>query len=112
MINTGTLSGRILVTLRGVAGDEGGGDEWKGGQLGELATGLTMLALFLFWDKISPAVADKMFYVYPDYGNLVSASVPAGMALAEQQGLLNRGDTVACWVGSAGMAFSLNCFTY
>lgn len=33
------------------------------GQLGELSTGLTMLVLFLFWDKISPAVTDKMFYI-------------------------------------------------
>lgn len=51
-------------------------------------------------------VADKMYYVYPDYGNLVSASVPAGISLALQQNKISYGDKLVAWVGSAGMSFA------
>jgi len=51
-------------------------------------------------------VEDKMYYVYPKYGNLVSASVPAGIYLAEQENKIQRGDNLVGWVGSAGMSFS------
>ena len=56
-------------------------------------------------------VSDKMFYVYPQYGNLVSASVPAGMALAIQQKRIKKGDQIVIWVGSAGMSFAVVGFT-
>ena len=57
-------------------------------------------------------VADKMFYVYPEYGNLVSASVPAGMFLAEKEGQIKKNDRLIGWVGSAGMSFSAFSFIY
>ena len=31
-------------------------------------------------------VKELMFHIYPDYGNVVSASVPAGIALAREKG--------------------------
>lgn len=57
-------------------------------------------------------ISEKMVYVYPEYGNLVSASVPAGIALAEQAGDIQRGERLAGWVGSAGMSFSSFSFEF
>lgn len=66
------------------------------------------------WDLFASdlGLQKQMFYVYPDHGNLVSASVPAGLALALDQGLVERGDRIGCWVGSAGMSFSAYTFQY
>lgn len=47
-----------------------------------------------------------MYFIYPEHGNVVSASVPAGMALAVADGSLSRGDHFLALVGSAGMSFS------
>lgn len=60
------------------------------------------------WHKFAGEVgmADRLHCVYPDYGNLVSASVPAALALAQQAGHISRGDRIALWVGSAGMSFA------
>lgn len=49
-------------------------------------------------------VADKIWFVYPDYGNLVSASVPAGMAMAMESGAIREGDRIGGWIGSAGLS--------
>jgi 3-oxoacyl-[acyl-carrier-protein] synthase III len=57
-------------------------------------------------------VQEKIFPLYPEYGNIVSASVPAGIALAVEGGLVRRGDRLAGWVGSAGMSFSAYSFRY
>lgn len=46
------------------------------------------------------------YHIYPTCGNLGSASIPAGMALAADEGLLGRGDRFLAAVGSAGMSFS------
>ena len=64
------------------------------------------------WDMFASEVGiqDKVLHVYPDYGNLVSASVPAGLALAWQNGQIQRGDRLAGWVGSAGMSFAAYSF--
>lgn len=51
-------------------------------------------------------VEDKVYYVYPEYGNLVSASVPSGIALAFQEKKISEGDKIIIWVGSAGMSFA------
>lgn len=66
------------------------------------------------WDHFGETfdIADKLFHVYPEYGNLVSASVPAGVALAAAEGALQRGDKVAGWVGSAGMSFAAYTFQF
>ena len=56
---------------------------------------------------------EKMFAeVFPTYGNLVSASIPAGMDLAIKQKKLNRGDRVVFCPASAGMVFAVVQFNY
>jgi 3-oxoacyl-[acyl-carrier-protein] synthase III len=61
-------------------------------------------------DIISP---EKMYTrVFPRYGNLVSASIPAGLDLALKEGLLARGDRVVFLPASAGMVFSVVQFNY
>jgi len=60
------------------------------------------------WDKAAArcGVAGKLHHIYQDTGNLVSASVPGGIASALAKGELSRGDQVGFWVGSAGMSFA------
>ena len=50
--------------------------------------------------------------VYGEYGNVVSAAVPTAMALALDEGTLQRGDSVAALVASAGMSFSTASFIF
>lgn len=57
-------------------------------------------------------IEDKMFHIYPETGNLVSASIPAAISLAKDSGSLKRGDRVMCWVGSAGMSFNASSFRF
>jgi 3-oxoacyl-[acyl-carrier-protein] synthase III len=66
------------------------------------------------WDLFGGEVGiqEKIYPLYPEYGNIVSASVPAGIALAVDEGLVRRGDRLAGWVGSAGMSFSAYSFKY
>ncbi|MEX3910132.1 3-oxoacyl-[acyl-carrier-protein] synthase III C-terminal domain-containing protein, partial [Paraburkholderia sp. BR14319] len=33
-----------------------------------------------------------MYHIYPDTGNLVSASIPAAISMAKETGKLKRGD--------------------
>ncbi|GAC1528859.1 MAG: ketoacyl-ACP synthase III [Ramlibacter sp.] len=56
--------------------------------------------------------ADKIFHIYPETGNVVSASIPAAMALAQSSGKLSKGDQVMCLMGSAGMSFALSSFVF
>lgn len=60
------------------------------------------------WDNAADilGVRELLFHIYPDYGNVVSASVPAGIALAKRKGEIRPGDSLVAWVGSAGMSFS------
>jgi 3-oxoacyl-[acyl-carrier-protein] synthase III len=64
------------------------------------------------WDHAAGmlGVRHLMFHIYPDYGNVVSASVPAGIALAKQRGEIEPGDRLVAWVASAGMSFSVCSF--
>ena len=64
------------------------------------------------WDTGADVLGVKslLFHIYPDYGNVVSASVPAGIALAKEKGEVRRGDRLVTWVGSAGMSFSACSF--
>lgn len=66
------------------------------------------------WEGFAEAVGmrDRLCCVYRDYGNLVSASVPAALALAIEGGRVQRGDSLLGWVGSAGMSFAAYSFTY
>jgi 3-oxoacyl-[acyl-carrier-protein] synthase III len=66
------------------------------------------------WKKITGAVglSDRLVCPYPDYGNLVSASVPVGLSLELAAGRIKRGDRLAFFVGSAGMSFAVCTFDY
>jgi 3-oxoacyl-[acyl-carrier-protein] synthase III len=56
---------------------------------------------------------EKMYaLVFPTYGNLVSASIPVGMCMAEREGRLQRGNRVVFCPASAGMVFGVVQFTY
>lgn len=56
--------------------------------------------------------AEKIFHIYPETGNVVSASIPSAMALAARAGKLSKGDQVMFLMGSAGMSFALAKFVY
>jgi len=45
--------------------------------------------------------------VFRRYGNLISASIPAAMVMAQQDGVLRRGDRIVMCPAAAGMAFGL-----
>ncbi len=56
-------------------------------------------------------VSSKMFHIYEDFGNLVSASVPAAISIAMGKGRVSSGDKLIAWVGSAGMSFASISFS-
>src|SRR5438552_1117417 len=66
------------------------------------------------WDGMADAIGirDLVWHTYPYSGNLVSASVPAGIASAIERGRIQRGDRIAGWVGSAGMSFGAFSLVY
>lgn len=45
--------------------------------------------------------------VFPRFGNVVSASIPVGVSLAQEQGVLERGDEIAFVGVTAGMVASV-----
>ncbi len=56
---------------------------------------------------------DKMYAkVFPAYGNLVSASIPAAIDLALKEGRLKRGHKVVFCPASAGMVYGVVQFVY
>jgi 3-oxoacyl-[acyl-carrier-protein] synthase III len=66
------------------------------------------------WEKGGQllGIQDLLWFIYPRCGNLVSASVPTGIALAATAKDIQRGDRLVCWVGSAGMSFCCYSFIY
>ncbi|MCG7536685.1 hypothetical protein [Pseudoalteromonas sp. OOF1S-7] len=54
----------------------------------------------------------KITYLFPNYGNLGTVSMPASLALDIESGKLQRGDKVGCWLGSSGMSFTSYVLTY
>lgn len=66
------------------------------------------------WDDIGKqhGFASKTFHIYPEAGNVVSASIPTAMALAQRSGKLVKGNRVAFLMGSAGMSFAAGKFIY
>jgi 3-oxoacyl-[acyl-carrier-protein] synthase III len=55
---------------------------------------------------------DKYFDISPRFGNTVSASIPLGIAVARDEGRLNRGDHLLALVPSAGFTVGFASFTY
>ncbi|HEV2524244.1 MAG TPA: 3-oxoacyl-[acyl-carrier-protein] synthase III C-terminal domain-containing protein [Gammaproteobacteria bacterium] len=66
------------------------------------------------WESAGKVVGidGKIHHIYPQTGNLVSASIPAAMAMALQENKFKRGDRVVCWVASAGMSFAAFSFVF
>jgi acyl-CoA:acyl-CoA alkyltransferase len=68
------------------------------------------------YQTIAPryGVAPEKLYlqVFPRFGNLVSASIPTGLSLAQTQGKLKRGDPIALLPASAGLVASVVQFTF
>ena len=58
------------------------------------------------------AVLQKLFHIYPEYGNLVSAAIPGTLAKALDAKKFSRGDKVLVCGASAGMAFSAVVFEF
>lgn len=56
------------------------------------------------WDSICVdlGVQDKLYHIVQQTGNVVSASVPTAISMAEKDGSLKRGDNVLVLFGSAG----------
>ncbi|MBL1075889.1 3-oxoacyl-ACP reductase [Nocardia sp. 2] len=67
-----------------------------------------------YWQMMADKVGlgEAIHHVYHRTGNIVSASVPAAIASAIEQGALQRGDRALGWVGSAGMSFAVFSFVY
>jgi 3-oxoacyl-[acyl-carrier-protein] synthase III len=57
-------------------------------------------------------LGDKIYDIYATCGNVVSAAIPAAMALAVEDGTLKRGAKTVALVASAGMSFSLASFKF
>jgi 3-oxoacyl-[acyl-carrier-protein] synthase III len=56
---------------------------------------------------------EKMYAkVFPAYGNLVSASIPAAMDMAMGEGRLRRGHKVVLCPASAGMVYGVAQFEF
>ena len=55
---------------------------------------------------------DAVRFIYPTYGNVGSASIPAAIALHAQSGEIVRGDQIGFWVGSSGMSFVSATFRF
>lgn len=53
-----------------------------------------------------------MRFIYPQYGNLGSMSIPAAISLHAESGELKRGDQVGFWLGSSGMSFVASTFNF
>ncbi len=70
-------------------------------------------AAYLAASKDNSLPIEKMFAeVFPNYGNLVSASIPVGMDMALKSGRLHRGSKVVFCPASAGMVYSAVQFVY
>jgi len=50
--------------------------------------------------------------VYPRFGNVVSASIPVGLCLAQEEGRLREGDSIAMIPASAGIVAAVVQFTF
>lgn len=66
------------------------------------------------WREVAEVIGlgDKVYDIYARCGNVVSAAIPAAMALAFEEGRLKRGDRVVALVASAGMSFSTAVFVF
>lgn len=57
-------------------------------------------------------VTKKIFHISQKTGNIATASIPVGLAHAQEQGFLQKNQSCLGWQGSAGMAFSSMHFQF
>lgn len=57
-------------------------------------------------------VAKKIFHISHETGNIVTASIPFGLAQAYEEGFLQKNQHCLGWQGSAGMTFSTMHFQF
>jgi 3-oxoacyl-[acyl-carrier-protein] synthase III len=57
-------------------------------------------------------IGSRIYHTYDRIGNVVSASIPATMALARAEGRLQKGDRILSCMGSAGMSFNVTTFSF
>jgi len=55
---------------------------------------------------------DRYYEIFPTYGNVVSASLPLAMSLAQANGRLQRGHRVLLVMGGAGLTTALSTFVF
>jgi 3-oxoacyl-[acyl-carrier-protein] synthase-3 len=65
-----------------------------------------------FCGKLRRDLYEKCYNSFSKLGNTGSISVPIGMAFAEEEGKLKRGDHVAAIVGASGFSFGGTAFVY
>lgn len=65
-----------------------------------------------FYGDLEASLAAKAYSTFSQVGNTGSLSIPLGMALAEQNGALKRGDCVAAVVGASGFSCGTTAFVY
>jgi 3-oxoacyl-[acyl-carrier-protein] synthase III len=65
-----------------------------------------------FCGKLRMDLYEKCYNSFTRVGNTGSISIPIGMALAEEEGKLKRGDRVAAVVGASGFSFGGTAFVY
>ncbi|TCL74272.1 3-oxoacyl-[acyl-carrier-protein] synthase-3 [Hydrogenispora ethanolica] len=65
-----------------------------------------------FWGDLDENLVQKAYNTFSRVGNTGSASIPLGMALAEENGRLKRGDRVAAVVGASGFSCGGTAFIY
>ena len=66
------------------------------------------------WRDLEKRLGKKVPYMFmlPEYGNLVTNSVPAALATAEKEGRLERGHKVTALMTAAGMSYTRYNFVY
>lgn len=65
-----------------------------------------------FCGNLRADLYQKCYNSFSRVGNTGSVSIPIGMALAEEEGQLKRGDHVAAIVGASGFSFGGTAFVY
>lgn len=65
-----------------------------------------------FWGKLKEDLVNKAYNTFSKVGNTGSISIPLGMALAEEDGRLKKGDHVATIVGASGFSCGATAFVY
>ncbi len=65
-----------------------------------------------FWGNLDEDLVNKAYNTFSKVGNTGSISIPLGMALAEENGKMKRGDCVAAVVGASGFSCGATAFVY